>query len=606
MASPTPNTQLQAALNQYGQQPNVNAQDFAQLRAAIVADAGLLQGLNTSAANGKLNGFAPAAGTSPSLGSLDPQTGIVTLPVLHPTGSNITGSTQGDLTAALKLQEMSLRFAQDPGVTADMSRNLQSTFNGSPALVDQTLLRVQSGDLKHLALHTQGVAGGSYSPGTQTMNLTASSLQFSSQTAMALDQQQNLTFVLGHELQHGENRHAKAQAVQAASAEMHRVARDNNPVNDYTSGISMWQQASREDEAKAHIAGWNALLSHVKESSGNPNAGYAQVWTQVNGQSRSRVIDFLELDATGNPTPKPNLSFNPDGTLTPTAANVAATGQHYFDQPPKGAPNVAPQNTMGIGHHGDSDYSNTTGAAALSHAIEIERRIAIPKHGAASQMHVNMRQLHLNEVLIERNGLDLKVDTGIRQAYFDTSTQPPAQAHFDHTKTTNAYVPIASELAPQIHVEAAAKAQDITDPAHPGHRRFQQAVHSIEHSPNILPGTFTGERLQQSAANLAYASLAGEERPGIGGRNESLARIDFVVFNKDRSSLIAGEGDLANPSAKLAWLSGAHDNNSSLSAASQRISDLIQDPQKQALANPALQQNIVQGVSEPELAGPRR
>ena len=84
MASPTPNTQLQAALNQYGQQPNVNAQDVAQLRAAIVADAGLLQGLNTSAANGKLNGFAPAAGTSPSLGSLDPRQALSLCPCSTP------------------------------------------------------------------------------------------------------------------------------------------------------------------------------------------------------------------------------------------------------------------------------------------------------------------------------------------------------------------------------------------------------------------------------------------------------------------------------------------------------------------------------------------
>ena len=146
---------------------------------------------------------------------------------------------------------------------------------------------------------------------------------------------------------------------------------------------------------------------------------------------------------------------------------------------------------------------------------------------------------------------------------------------------------------------------DITDSTHPGHWRFQQPLPSIEHSPNIPPGSSTGERLQQSAANLAYASLAGEERPGIGGRNESLSRIDFAVFNKDRSGLIAGEGELGNPSAKLAWLSGAQDNSSSRATASQRISDLMQGPRKQVLANPALQQNIAQGAPEPEPAGLR-
>jgi hypothetical protein len=607
MANPTPNAQLQAALSQYGQQPGVTAQDVTHLQAAITADPALLQGLNTAATNGKLTGFAPAAGTRPTLGALDPQTGIVTLPVLHPAGSSVTGSPQSDLTATLKLQEMSLRFAQDPNVTADMVRNLQTTLNGSPALVDQTLQRIQTGDLKHLALHIQGVAGGSYNPGTQTMNLTTGSLQFSAQAATALDQQQNLSFVLGHELQHGENRHAKKLAVDAASAEMHRVARDNNPVNDYTTGIAMWQQASRDDEAKAHIAGWNALLSMEKERSGNQSFGLTDMWRAYSANPHSavahRIIDFMEQDPS-NPNAgihKPNLTFNPDGTLSPTAANIAAMGQHYFDQPPKNTPGIPQQNTMGIGHHGDSDYRNVDGAHALSHAIEIERRIAIPKHGAASQMHVNMQQLHLSEILIERNGLDLRVDTATRQVYFDTSTQPHTQGHFDHTKTTNTHVPIA----PEVHVETA-KTSDITDPAHPGFRRFQEALQAIERSPNIPSGTFVGERLEQAAANLAYASLAGEERTGIGGRNESLSRIDFVVFNKDRSSLIAGEGEMGNPSAKLAWLPGAQDNQQTLATASQRMDALLQDPQKQALANPILQPNNVQSDPEPQLTGPRR
>lgn len=148
--------------------------------------------------------------------------------------------------------------------------------------------------------------------------------------------------------------------------------------------------------------------------------------------------------------------------------------------------------------------------------------------------------------------------------------------------------------------------QDITQQTHLGYPRFQQAFNAIEHSINIPPGTFTGERLQQSAANLAYASLAGEERAGLNSRNESLSRIDFAVFNKDRDALIVGQGELGNPSAKLAWLPGAQDNSTPLTAASQRTHDLLQDPQKLALANPALQQGMVQGGPEPEPAGPRR
>lgn len=355
MAAPTPNLQLQAALTQYSTQPGVSSQDAAQLQAAITTDVDLLRGMNAAAAAGRLTAFAPAiaGATNATLGTLDAQTGVLTLPTLHPAGSSVTGSPQSDLTATLKLQEMNLRFAQQPGVTADMVRNLQTTFNGSPALVDQTLERVQAGDLKHLALHTQGVAGGSYSASTQTMNLVPGTLQFSSNPPTALDEQQNLTFVLGHELQHGANRQAKAQDVQAASAEMHRVARDSNPVNDYTTGIGMWQQASREDEAKAHLAGWNALMSMEKERRGNPNAGLTEMWGFARGsQAQQRVADFMEHDPAnpGTGIPKPGLTFNSDGTLSLSAPNVTAMGQHFYNQPPKGTLGVAPQDTRKTGN----------------------------------------------------------------------------------------------------------------------------------------------------------------------------------------------------------------------------------------------------------------
>jgi hypothetical protein len=147
---------------------------------------------------------------------------------------------------------------------------------------------------------------------------------------------------------------------------------------------------------------------------------------------------------------------------------------------------------------------------------------------------------------------------------------------------------------------------DITDEKHPGHLRFQQAIRAIENSPNIPAGTFTGERLHQAAANIAYASLAAEERPGIGGRNEALSRIDFVVFNENRTALIAVEGEMGNPTAKRAWLPGAQENATSLSVASQRTDELLQDPQKFALANPTPQQNIIQPPPEPERTGPTR
>lgn len=144
--------------------------------------------------------------------------------------------------------------------------------------------------------------------------------------------------------------------------------------------------------------------------------------------------------------------------------------------------------------------------------------------------------------------------------------------------------------------------QDIRNPEHAGHARYQQAIDAIERSPNIPPGTFTGDRLEQSAANLANASLAGAERPQ-GGRNEALDRIDFAVFNTQRDGLVAGQGTLGDPAAKLAFLPAAQDNATSLTAASQQVNDTMQRTQAQALAAPEQTQQQTQEAGVRSIGG---
>ena len=100
--------------------------------------------------------------------------------------------------------------------------------------------------------------------------------------------------------------------------------------------------------------------------------------------------------------------------------------------------------------------------------------------------------------------------------------------------------------------------------------------------------------------------LASEERPGIGGRNEALSRIDSVVFNKNCSALIAVQGELVDPALRRAFLPGTQDNETTLVQASQRTSELLQDPQKLALANPVATTQLAHNNIEPEYAGPRR
>jgi len=162
--------------------------------------------------------------------------------------------------------------------------------------------------------------------------------------------------------------------------------------------------------------------------------------------------------------------------------------------------------------------------------------------------------------------------------------------------TESAPSPPASQPTPP----APASAFDIAQRDHPGHERFRQALGAIGGSPNIPPGTFSGERLQQSAANLAFASLAGAER-AQGGQNERLDRIDFVVFSKQHDGLIAGQGELGNPTAKLAFLPAAQDNATTVAQASQQAHDTLTRQQAQSVT----QQQFTQAQDNPAPKGPR-
>lgn len=541
-----PNPQLRAALNQFANEPGVTPQQVAELRAAIVGNPSILSNLNADASQGYLKGFSLAPPGTPSIGRYDVTTGTMILPPDVFTGGT---SANSDMRATLRLQDMSLRFSQLPGVTPVMHDNLQRTINDSPALVGQfkDAVRSDQTNARHLRsfdLHTQGVAGGSYNPTTRAMNLVPASL-----TPGTFDQY-NMSFVLGHEMEHGFNRAGVEQARTAFDAQVRAIASDSNPVNDYTTPSVRMMQVHRDNEAEAHIAGWNAMLSYERQRSGNPNAGLQEMW---NNASRGRVVDFLGLDPGNNAVAKPGISFNTDGTLSSTPANVATMGRYYFDQPPAGTPGIPAQDTANLGPYGHSDYANFYGAEIVGRAIWAERNIGIPKHGNSSQMHLNLQRLGVNETLLEENGIYISSGSTASQVYHDTSTTPSTVSRFDHTydgPNKNQHVPIDApalgspattppgDVTPQTpmpepsaiqqqgyrHVSSTPSAlpvgfapalrikHDLRDPDQPGHAAYANALDAVRQM-EAKQGIASGEHTEILAARLT--AEAAERKQGI-------------------------------------------------------------------------------------------
>ncbi|MCC4633193.1 XVIPCD domain-containing protein [Xanthomonas dyei] len=446
-----PNAQLQSALTRFTNRPDVTPDQEAQLRATIAADPDLMQRLNQEAASGHLKGFEPGVRGSESLtGSYDKPSGIVTLPAFE-AGSAPTASLRG----SLRLQEMGMRFAnssymdanqQSQPVTQDMVTNLQATINSSPTLANEmkraVTTVVDSKDpkspmlLENFSPLSGTVAGGTFNPTTKTMSIpprTVGQTQSQFNKSYATD----LTFVLGHETQHAFNQMSMTSSYRQFDAAVTAIAKDNNPVNDYTLPVENLIKSAREDEAKAQIAGWNALIDRQRQT--NP----AVDLNAMKGLGNARLDDFIEVNPT-NPTQtqaRPGITFNQDGSLPMTTQNIAAQATYYFDKPPQGAPGLSRTQTTGIGFHGDSDYPNYYGAGAVSRAIAFDRAYAHPVGGIAPQMQLDMQRLGFKEQLLEHNGITLPAGTtATPQVYWDTSTNPPTRGLLQHTQASHQHI----------------------------------------------------------------------------------------------------------------------------------------------------------------------
>lgn len=268
-----PNQQLETALAQFAAQRGTTQDQEAQLRAAVTADADRLTLLNQQAAAGQLTGFAleTPGGVTNLTGTYDKATGVVTIPAnsLQPSST----AAGDDLKAVVGLQAITIDFAhkswrdamgQTHTVAQDMVTNLQSTLNGSSVLAAQIKDAVTQGHVQHFGLLGNSMAAGAtYDGNTMRQDGTHKGINLPPrglQTRTAANPQgkydaKDMTFVLGHEIQHGFNDAAKDQATGAFIRSITTQAKVQGQVHDYTDELRAYIQAGREDEAKAEIAG---------------------------------------------------------------------------------------------------------------------------------------------------------------------------------------------------------------------------------------------------------------------------------------------------------------------------------------------------------------
>lgn len=523
----TPSSALEKVIAQFSQQPGVSSEDVSQLRTALASDPGLTTAMDAAATSGALHGLAPAAPNASNrpLGDYDRTNGIVTLPSSAFTASGLAPSA--DLQALLRVQSMVIEFGgksfvdnngSSKPVTTEMLTNLQDTMNGSPLLADELKRAATTADplspqnriLEHFGFTAPGDGvGGSFDAKNHTMNLVSESLANSTPGSNKHYDVHDLTFVIGHEVQHGFNAQAAAQRDDVFLRDVRSLAASRGPIHDYTTLVEHHIQTGRENEAKSEIAGWNALRSRIEHDNGTVTL------LTMQKVAPGRVNDFIET-RNGQLEPRTNVTLNPDLTMPQTPGNVAAMGYNYYDRPvhPQPGDNRQP---MGLGHNNVSDYSNRNAGWAIA-TINLEEQYASRGRSVKPQVQINMAHAGLDEAMMEKGGLDLKPST-VPLPYLDSSTQPATPHRFDHTAdgpNQFQHVPIAP-----------ASPLRLDDPSHTDHVLFKQARSHIAALDESL-GRSSDQHTDQIASSLA-----------VQARADGLQRIDQVALSTNGDRLWA-------------------------------------------------------------------
>lgn len=528
------NRQLDAAVDAFAAQPGVAPVQVERLRRSLQEDEALLRSLNDAAKQGSLRSFALDSGRDDPIGRTDIASGTMQLP--PGALSSPERSTGFSLHTALKLQEMSLRFGHSEyvdsqgrtaRVSQEMVSNLQQTLGASPLLLQRTAEAIDARPEPHLKNFSvlagdQGM-GAAYDGDAKTMLVPAHRLQAVSTTNPRGYDQVPMVYAFAHEIQHGFNHERKQAAWREFKAEVRQIARDGDPVNDYTQPVAKIIRASRVDEAEGEIAGWNAVLSMKQKT--NPSFGLEEMRTTPNTRAYLFVTTGLSgADLVG----RSGLVFDADGSVTPTAENIEAIGKSYFDRASrKGQAESADR--VGLGPHKESNYPNYYGRNAIEELITLDRRAARAVGGVEPRMQLNMAALGLEENLIERLGLRVHPDPEERHAYYDSSVSPPVLRHFDHTRdgdNLNQHVPLEPvvDAAPAI-----AKSVDPTQAAHPDHRLYGQIRELVRAQDQQH-----GRQWDQTSERLTASLLALSKEAG-------LSRVDHVVFSARTDRVAAGE-----------------------------------------------------------------
>ncbi|MFJ2986621.1 beta strand repeat-containing protein [Collimonas sp. NPDC087041] len=208
-----------------------------------------------------------------------------------------------------------------------------ASLNASPGLLNDFTVAAQNGTLTGIFSQSPNpnspTNGAYFSPTDNSHGYMVITPSFLSSAAQS--NQNNLIFVLGHELQHLSDDPGVSIAYNSLDQSITNYnsnsANAGKPQN-LTNATNSYVTTQLQDEGTANIKGWNDEVSAAVAANGGVALTAQQLANLANNNGQASYgLQFFNLNSTQTiATPKPGYTVNSDGTISPNTANIVQAG----------------------------------------------------------------------------------------------------------------------------------------------------------------------------------------------------------------------------------------------------------------------------------------